>query len=78
MAAESAQLTKAFDGYAGLTLIIIAEEILFVFCFEVWLGAWTLALRLISLLDHGDFSQNTLLYLTKLTFQINNNMLLKK
>ena len=39
MAAESAQLTKAFDGYAGLTLIIIAEEILFVFCFEVWLGA---------------------------------------
>ena len=34
----------------------IAEEILFVFCFDVWPGIRTLAFRLISLLDHGDFS----------------------
>ena len=39
----------------------LAEEILFVFWFDVWLGARTLAFRLISqhtyyyLLDHGDF-----------------------
>ena len=35
----------------------ITEEILFVFCFDVWPGTQTLAFHLISLhlLDHGDY-----------------------
>ena len=44
----------------------IAEEILFVFCFDVWPGTRTLAVRLISqhyLQDHGDITNKATHYL---------------